>query len=117
MNKKSPAFSSGNRLQPFLGFLRTSGNKGWDYITLGTVGVFILAIIIVGFWMWSATKIKIHYTPADIVYGVEFMLCMIWEPTIIQGPLEILLRLLPENQKSAYLKNTMILGMSMRIRC
>jgi hypothetical protein len=71
MNKKSPAFSSGNRLQPFLGFLRTSGNKGWDYITLGTVGVFILAIIIVGFWMWSATKIKIHYTPADIVYGVE----------------------------------------------
>lgn len=71
MIRKAPTSSSRNQPHPFPFFSQISGNKGWDYLLLGMVGVFVLALIIYGMWIWSAANSKIYYTPADIVYGVE----------------------------------------------
>lgn len=69
MTKNAPTVSSGKLPYSFLEFLHVSGNKGWDYAILGTVGVFFLALLVYGILVWGTTSSKIQYTPADVVYG------------------------------------------------
>ena len=69
MNKNTPTVTSGKLLHSFLEFLHLSGNKGWDYVILGTVGGFVLALLIYGTLIWRGTGSIIQYTPEDVIYG------------------------------------------------
>ncbi|MRS02641.1 DUF1573 domain-containing protein [bacterium] len=69
MNGKSSATTSKKKLFPILSFLRLSGNKKWDYVTLGMAGIVVLAFIYIGILGLSRAGQKLQYTPADVVYG------------------------------------------------
>ena len=72
MKKQTPTISSEEQTFSFFGFLRIHGNKGWDYLILGMVGILVLAFFIYGVLLWSSTNSKIFYTPEDVVYGQKF---------------------------------------------
>lgn len=51
------------------GVILKSGNKKWDYLTLGMAGIVVVAVIYSGILGLIRAEQRLQYTPADVVYG------------------------------------------------
>jgi hypothetical protein len=63
MNEETP------ELYPFLGFLRFTGNKRWDFIILGIVVLLIFGLFIYLMFTRGIGNANIQFNPSDVVYG------------------------------------------------
>lgn len=66
---KAPIISDIKQQNPRIEFLHLPGKKGWDFIVLGFVVFIALALFLYGSLMWGGSRVKIRYSPADILYG------------------------------------------------
>ncbi len=69
MTNKVPPSVNGKRIKHFLGFLRSTGNRGWNYVILGAIGGLLLAFCIYTVSLINSTISTIRYSPEDVVYG------------------------------------------------
>jgi hypothetical protein len=69
INESPLVFSKVQQPYPFFGFLRFTGNKKWDYLILGTVGLVLLGLFIYALTLWRWGDSSIQYNAGNVVYG------------------------------------------------